>query len=694
MKKQSIAILVFLFVSLFSFSQEKLQIPDSLIRQTLLRVDSTEFNVGDFVWFYSKYNTNEQLASNANSSLRSYLDKFIEYRLKVAEAEYLQLDSSRSFIDGFFRYMKTTAHDRMYSGAEKMRSDMVSLEYDRLHWDYEVAHIFVKSNKYDSPADTLAAWKRLQKVLAELHRGVSFTECVHTYSDDNLSKEYDGNVGWITAMVSPFEYENALYKTAKGQQTVVRTEEGWYILKVLDKRQTRGAVGAAIILIYPQSETAAAWDTARMTIDSIFTKLQAGASFDSLCVVYNQNENLRQSRGVLGPIDNGLPYSRDIKESLFNLPTDGSFSKPLRLPYGYAIVQRIYAMELPGFDAYKVGYEKRIESDKSRSSYINNHFVDKLKEQLQYKENRAELENTMQYVDQSILLGKWTKPACKDAVLFEINGEKYTRETFLAYLSAAQKNRLQDVHDKDMLVRMRFDDFVVRSLELAQMRNLQKNDKDFQYTMQEYHDGMIVYDLYNDEVIQETSRDSVGMRFYFNQHKENYMIEERESGATIYIKNQKVHDKVLAMLYQQQSWCWGDNPKAKNAKKMAYYESIGSPQLYILNIINAKTPNAIDVSTKKPLRLPNDVISEECERIQKCIMPNKIGDYGDSLDVTYYNLSRRQQTINEAKDQLLLDYQHVVEEKWMKDVAKRHQVQTNLDVFDKLVQYLHLYVEE
>ncbi len=694
MKKQSIAILVFLFVSLFSFSQEKLQIPDSLIRQTLLRIDSTEFNVGDFVWFYSKYSANEQLTSEKDGSLRNYLNKYADYRLKVAEAEYLQLDSSRSFIEGFFNYMKTSAHERMYSGSEKMRSDMVALEYDRLHWDYEVAHIFIKSNIYANPADTLAAWKRLQMVQGELAKGVSFSSCVQQYSDDNLSKEYDGNVGWITAMVSPFEYENALYKTAKGQQATVRTEEGWYILQVLDKRNTKGAVGAAIIMIYPQSETTAAWDCARMTIDSIYVKLQAGAPFDSLCMVYNQHENLRQSRGVLGPIDNGLPYSRDIKESLFNLTSDGAFSKPIRLPYGFAIIQRIYAMELPGFDAYKVGYEKRIESDKSRSTYINNHFIDKMKEQLHYKEYRAELEQTMQYVDQSILLGKWTKPACKDAVLFEINGEKYTREIFLSYLSAIQKNRLQDVHDKDMLVRMRFEDFVVRSLELSQMRNLQKNDKDFQYTMQEYHDGMIVYDLFNEEVVQEAARDSVGMRFYFNQHKENYMIEEREADATIYIKNHKVHDKVLSMLYEQQNWYWGDNPKAKNAKKMAYYESIGSPQLYILNIINAKTPNAIDVSTKEPLRLPNDVISEECIRIQKCIMPNEIADYGDSLRVTYYSLSRRQQTINEAKNQLLMDYQREVEEKWMKEVKKRHQVYIDQVIFDKLVQYLHLYVEE
>ncbi|MCQ2604957.1 MAG: peptidylprolyl isomerase [Bacteroidales bacterium] len=692
MKKQQIITLVFLLVSFITYSQEKLQIPDSLIRLTLLRVDSSDFSVGDFVWFYSKYSANDQMQEE---SLRNYLNKFVDYRTKVAEAEYLQLDSSRTFVDGFFKYMKATAHDRMYSGIEKMRSDMAVLEYERLHSDYEVAHIFIKSNKFDNPADTLAALKRLETVKNELNRGVSFKDCVQKYSDDNLSKEYDGNVGWITAMVSPIEYENALYQTEKGQQTIVRTEEGWYILRVLDKRKTRGAVGAAIILIYPQSETAMGWDSARLTIDSIYTKLQNGASFDSLSLVYNQNENLRQSRGFLGLIDNGLPYSRDIKETLFNLPSDGSFSNPMHLPYGYAIVQRLYAADLPDYEAYKLGYEKRIESDKSRSAYINNYFISKLKKELHYTENRAELENTMQYVDQSVLLGKWTKPACKDVVLFEINGEKYTRETFLTYLSAIQKNRLPDVHDKDMLVRVRFEDFVLRSLELVKMRNLQQHDTDFQYTMQEYHDGMIVYDLYNDEVIQEVARDSVGMKFYFNQHKENYMVEPRNATVTIYIHNPKVHDKVLAMLYSQQSWYNGSNPKAKNANKMAYYESLGSPQLYILNIINAKTPNAIDVSTKEPLRLPNDIVSDGCwPNTSSCIMPEKIGDYGDSLQVTYYYLSKRQQTINEAKDQLLVDYQHEVEERWMRDVKKRHQVQINQGAFDKLAQYLQLYVTE
>ncbi|MCQ2960426.1 MAG: peptidylprolyl isomerase [Bacteroidales bacterium] len=683
--KQALIILFVTFFTLHTASAQENNLATncSFKDSILVRIDTTNYTVADFLWFYKKYSV---YGLDDSATINSYLNKFIEYKTKVAEAEDLQLDSTRAFKNEFFKYLKITAHERMYEGEDKKLDEFVKMEYDRLHWDYEVAHIFIKSNKYDSPKDTAEIWNKVLQIKKELENGKSFETCVQEYSDDNLSKENNGNVGYITSMVSPYEYENVLYNANVGDIVTARTADGWYFIHVLNKRETKGAVDAAVILIYPKSEDSTEWHNARLTIDTVYNLLTDGYSFDSLSLIYNKNERLRETNGILGLIDNGMPYSKEIKETLFALENDGDFSKPIRLPYGYAIVKRRWIMPLPGFEAYRSGYEKRIAADKSRCTVINSFYENKMKNDLHYIMYGDELEKCMQYIDASILLGKWTKPKLdKDAVLFELGGESYGRNDFFDYLQVIQKNRLNDIHDKDMLVRIRFEDYVTRRLEFATMRNLEKKDADFQYTMQEYHDGMIVAELINQEVIQEAAKDSVGMRFYFNQHKENYMTEERTVYATIYIKNPKLHDKVLNMLYQQQHWYYGSKTKAKYANKMAYYESLGSPQLYILNIINAKTPNAIDVSIKEPLRLPNDVISEECSLIQKCIMPEKIADRGDSLDVTYYYLSQRQQTINEAKEQLLIDYQQETERIWLKSLMKRHTKSINEPIFNELI---------
>lgn len=695
--------MAFLLMPFLSFSQEGIRIPDSLLSSTVVKIDTCEFSVSDFVWFYSKYNDLSEESENVSFS--DYLNRFVEYKLKVTEAEYQQLDTTKAFRDEFFKYLKATAHDRMYRGAEQKREELVKLEYDRLHWDYEVAHIFVKSNIYDSPAAKKAAEEKIKQIHDEIIHAATlpeytFRKCVQKYSDDNLSKEYDGNVGFITAMVSPFEYEDAVYNANVGDMVTARTAEGWYLINILQKRPTKVAVDAAIIMIYPQSEDEAGWNAAKMTIDSVYEQLQAGVPFDTLSDRYNLNERLKSTKGVIGLIDNGMPYSREIKETLFGLENDGDYSKPLKLPYGYAIVKRRWVLPLPGFEAYKTGYEKRIAGDQSRNAVVDNYYEEQMKQKLGFRRYDDELEKCMTYVDASILLGKWTAPQLKsDAVLFEIADEKYMRSDFFQYLEAIQKNRLRNVYDKDMLVRIRFDDFIVRRLELAMMKDMEKNDKEFQYIMQEYHDGMIVYDLMNREVFRYAEEDTVGMKFYYNQHKEQYMTEPRRESVTFTCDDEKTVAKVMKLLNQQDLWYNG--AKVKDADKIAYYEQKGTPQMYIINTIASKNPNAVSVDVQdKILRHPEDVLmtvtlvtledDEGKTAFAKELkgISDKILVENNTITVTYYYFGSRQQTIKEAKEQLLMDYRKEIETQWMKTLYKRHSVQINDSVVENLKQYL------
>lgn len=702
-KKTTGIFLAFLLMPFLSFSQDGIRIPDSLLSSTVVQIDTCEFSVSDFVWFYSKYNDLSEESENVSFS--DYLNRFVEYKLKVTEAEYQQLDTTKAFRDEFFKYLKATAHDRMYRGAEQKREELVKLEYDRLHWDYEVAHIFIKSNIYDSPAAKKAAEEKIHAIRSEIYHAATlpcytFIKCVQKYSDDNLSKEYDGNVGFITAMVSPFEYEDAVYNANVGDMVTARTAEGWYLINILQKRPTKGAVDAAIIMIYPQSEDEAGWNAAKMTIDSVYEQLQAGVPFDTLSDRYNLNERLKSTKGVIGLIDNGMPYSREIKENLFGLENDGDYSKPLKLPYGYAIVKRRWVLPLPGFEAYKTGYEKRIAGDQSRNAVVDNYYEEQMKQKLGFRRYDDELEKCMLYVDASILLGKWTAPQLKnDAVLFEIADEKYMRSDFFQYLEAIQKNRLRNVYDKDMLVRIRFDDFIVRRLELAMMKDMEQNDKEFQYIMQEYHDGMIVYDLMNREVFRYAEEDTVGMKFYYNQHKEQYMTEPRRESVTFTCDNEKTVAKVMKLLNQQDLWYNG--AKVKDADKIAYYEQKGTPQMYIINTIASKNPNAVSVDVQdKILRHPEDVLmtvtlvtledDEGKTAFAKELkgISDKILVENNTITVTYYYFGSRQQTIKEAKEQLLMDYRKEIETQWMKTLYKRHSVQINDSVVENLKQYL------
>ena len=675
----------------------------TLLPETLVTVDSTAYSVEDFLWYYEKNHNAYEFPSEC-------IWDYINLKKKVHEAEQMQLDTTRAFRDEFFQHLRRTAHNRMYQGAEEKLDELVKLEYDRLHWDYEVAHIFIKSNIYDSPSAKRAAEEKIHAIRSEIYDAATlpdytFKKCVQEYSDDNLSKEYDGNVGFITAMVSPYEYEEAVYNTKVGNMVTVRTAEGWYLILVLQKRPTKGAVDAAIIMIYPQTDDEQGWLEAKSTIDTVYAQLQQGVPFDTLSNRYNLNPQLRETKGVLGLIDNGMPYSRELKESLFALENDGDYSAPIKLPYGYAIIKRRWALPLQSFEFYKDNFKERIEADRTRNGVVDAFYQNKMKEKYSYKMHEDNLEHCMQYVDASILLGKWTAPKLNDdEVLFEIAGEKFGRNDFLQYLESTQQNRLQDVYDKDMLVRIRFDAYVTRRLEFAAMRDLEKNDKEFQYTMQEYHDGMIVYELMNREVFRYAEEDTVGMKFYYNQHKEQYMTEPRRESVTFTCDDEKTVAKVMKLLNQQDLWYNG--AKVKDADKIAYYEQKGTPQMYIINTIASKNPNAVSVDVQdKILRHPEDVLMtitllEEDDEGKIAFakelkgISDKILVENNTITVTYYYFGSRQQTIKEAKEQLLMDYRKEIETQWMKSLSKRHSAEIDQPLLEKLDAYYKDLVEQ
>ena len=677
-----------------------------LLPKTLVIVDTTAYSVEDFLWYYNK----TLREHNVQMYPSDYISYYVDLKKKVAEAEQMQLDTTRAFREEFFQHLRRTAHNRMYQGADEKLDEMVKTEYDRLHWDYEVAHIFIKSNIYDSPSAKRAAEEKINAIRREIYDAATlpdytFKKCVQEYSDDNLSKEYDGNVGFITAMVSPYEYEEAVYNTNVGNMVTVRTAEGWYLILVLQKRPTKGAVDAAIIMIYPQTDDEQGWLEAKSTIDTVYAQLQQGVPFDTLSNRYNLNPQLRETKGVLGLIDNGMPYSRELKETLFDLENDGDFSAPIKLPYGYAIMKRRWALPLQSFEFYKDNFKERIEADRTRNSVIENEYLENMKQYLSYKPYPEKLEWCLQFVDASILLGKWTAPVVEDVTLFELNGEKYGARDFFDYLQAIQKNRLNDVYDKDMLVRIRFDNYVKRRVELAKMKNMEQNDKEFQYIMQEYHDGMIVYELMNREVFRYAEEDTVGMKFYYNQHKEQYMTEPRRESVTFTCDDEKTVAKVMKLLNQQDLWYNG--AKVKDADKIAYYEQKGTPQMYIINTIASKNPNAVSVDVQdKVLRHPEDVLmtvtlvtleddegktayAKELKGIS-----DKILVENNTITVTYYYFGSRQQTIKEAKEQLLMDYRKEIETQWMKSLSKRHSAEIDQPLLEKLDAYYKDLVEQ
>ncbi|MDH7516725.1 MAG: peptidylprolyl isomerase, partial [Bacteroidota bacterium] len=102
--------------------------------------------------------------------------------------------------------------------------------------EIEVSHILVRIPS-DKPEDSLAAYAKIASILDTLRKGGDFAELARRNSEDAVSGERGGNLGWVgrRRFVPPFELA-AFELPVGGTSGIVRTTFGYHIIKVTGER--------------------------------------------------------------------------------------------------------------------------------------------------------------------------------------------------------------------------------------------------------------------------------------------------------------------------------------------------------------------------------------------------------------------------------------------------------------------------
>ncbi|HOS84080.1 MAG: Chaperone SurA precursor [Bacteroidetes bacterium ADurb.Bin217] len=549
MKKQFVSLVCIVLIGFSYINAQTIQIPDSIKQKVLLTVDTASITADEFAWFYNKYNS--YLDSSLIVSIEESMQLFIDYKMKIIDAERQKLDTTDKFKDEFYSYLKSTAKSYLYNDTLEHLAKVQA--YERLQTDYNISHIFIRSNVYSNPKDTLAAYKKALSLKKELEAGADFGKYAQLYSDDTFTKEYGGNLGYITSMILPLPYEHAVYASKKGSIIgPIRTEQGYYITKINDIRPTKGQVKASLIVIYHDSKHADSVRKAKLIADTVYNRLLAGESFDTLSNIYNLNQRLYSSKGDIGWLDNSMRYDPPLKEALFAMQQIGDITKPLYFDYGVVIAQLTGKSELADIKSYVKTINKLFKKDETRKNVVKEAFYAEYKKTAPYKQQSQTIANFISLVDNSILLGKWTKPSfTENKTLFTIGKESYTYEDFSQYLFENQKSK--HISDKEVLVRMRLQEYVNNMLEQHAVQHLHLRNQEFARIMQEYHDGMIIYELMNNEVFQKANKDSAAVYQWYIAHPQDYLQTEGIRVSYFMCKDAKIAKKVVSLIQKPQS---------------------------------------------------------------------------------------------------------------------------------------------
>jgi peptidyl-prolyl cis-trans isomerase SurA len=559
----------------------------------------------EFEYVYSKNSPAD--SARTEKKIREYLDLFINFKLKVMDAESLGQDTSLAFKQELNGYRQQLAQP--YLTEKSVTDALIRQAYDRMKEEIRAAHLLISVKPDADPDDTLKAYQKIKELRERAAKGEDFTALAKANSQDPTASQNGGDLGYFTALQMVYPFEEAAYNTPKGEiSQPVRTRFGYHILKVQDRRPSQGKVTVAHIMIntnpeMPEEDA----KRAKNKVDEIYTKLSAGANWDTLVKQFSQDASSNQNKGVLrafGTSELGLPL---FEETAFNLQKPGDISKPIQTPYGWHILKLVSKQGLLPFNEMEPSLKQRVSKD-SRSELNKTVFIEKLKRENQFVENSSNLTLALSKADSSLTKGNWkyqTVDKNLTKTLFAIKNQKYSVQSFYDFAQKQQQAR-PDLKPAGYMVVL-YKDYVKRSLLQYEEDHLAEKYPEYKNLLQEYRDGILFFQRIQDEVWTKSLTDSAGAEAFYNQNKENYRWGKRAK-ATIYdAQNQDIINQLKTIL--KNPLVSVDNPSSKVIYFDKNKEALSEDNKTLLNgladMMKRDTSLVIEINAHADLKEPD-----------------------------------------------------------------------------------------
>lgn len=594
-------------------------------------------------------------------AVREYLDLYINYKLKVKEAEAQKLDTSETFINELSGYRKQLAQP--YLTDKEVSENLIREAYERLKKDVHASHILIKVAPDALPRDTVAAYNRILKIREMIMKGADFSKMARDSSEDPSAKENNGDLGYFTGMQMVYPFETAAFNTKAGQVTApLRTRFGYHLIKVIDSRPAQGEIHVAHIMVkLPKDASDSTVKAAKARIDEAYTKLKNGIPFDSLVSKYSDDKSSAKKGGEIAWFGTGRMVP-EFEKAAFSLKKDGDYSVPVKTNYGWHIIKRLEKREVPSFEEKKGELKQAIMKD-SRNDMSKTSMVNKIKTDYQFKEFPKNKTEFIQSLDTNLLNGEWdlNKADKLNKSLFTLNDggnvKTYTQQDFAKYVSTHQSKRTNT--SPQMIGNELYNSFVTETMLAYEETKLDSKYPDFSNLMKEYRDGILLFDLTDQMVWSKAVKDTNGLKEYHVKNNKNYMWPSRAEAVIYTFSN----DAVAADFHKQ-------------LKKGKYAVDT------IIARINRTTPGSITLKQGKFAKGDNEYVDKTpwAKGFGNDLMKENQVILVEIKDV----LPPQPKSLDEAKGLITADYQSYLEKSWIQELRSKYPVKVNEEVLQTM----------
>lgn len=502
---------------------------------TLMTIGDREISLEEFKYLYNK---NNQVSDSDENSMEDYVDLFVNFKLKVIEAEDLGMDTISSFVKELGGYEAQLAEP--YLKDQDLNEQLIVEAYNRLKEEVEASHILVEINS-KHPNDTLRAYNEAMSIRQEILDGKDFAIAAKEYSTDPSAAKNGGNLGYFTGFQMVLPFEEAAFNTPVGEISLpVRSKFGYHIIKVNNRRPASGEVSVSHILILANEGMSKAEAQEKETqANSIYKNIQEGASFDKLASEYSEDKGSASKGGSIGFIRRGQTIP-PFENAAFNLTEKGQIAPPVLTRFGWHIIRLDDKRGIPTYENKKADIKRRLARDE-RGDKPEVIFLNKLKKEYNYtinEENRDALYTAIkgQKVDSTFLvkLSEMNEPILSF-------GEKTVTQYEYAQYCAKKTSDGTDFASKWKV-------FEKETLMAYEKTQLSRKYPDYKNLTKEYHDGLLLFEISNEKVWGKASSDEKGLTKFYKKNKKNYLFEEATyEGQIIYLKDSSAYTSYIAM---------------------------------------------------------------------------------------------------------------------------------------------------
>ncbi|REG88441.1 peptidylprolyl isomerase [Algoriphagus antarcticus] len=491
----------------------------------LLTIGGKTVDKDELIYLLSKGNKSEPgTPGMSRDEFDENLDLFINYKLKVREAEAKGLDQSEEFLKEFESFRENIKAPFLIRNS--LEEGELRKAYSRMQEIIRASHILLQFPANASEEDSMIVLRMAMKIEDEIKNGGSINDLAVEYSDDPSAQINKGDLGYFTAlqMVQPFE--DAAFSLQPGQVSdPVLTNFGYHIINVKDRQPNPGQVRVSHILIRIDENAPNGEDLAKRKVADIYNEIQKVSTiWDDIVKNYSEDPSSSLKGGILPWFSVGSMIP-EFEMAAFSLTETGEVSPPIRTRYGYHILRLEEKRPVESFESMEESIRSRILRD-SRSTMIQSQVMSIQKSRYNFDENEgnvAKLRAELNTTTKSGFAQYLTEKDLAADQLFSLQGKSYIAQDLADYMAEEEISLKIKTGTFDAW----YERFAASELNKAEEADLAANNKEYRMLLKEYRDGILLFSLMNEEVWQKGLMDSVAQKAFYQKNIQEYQWKGR-----------------------------------------------------------------------------------------------------------------------------------------------------------------------